>query len=190
MKKNLGGICALYPMPVVLVGAKDGEKENYTTVAHVGIFNFGQPQYISIGLNKTHHVNDCIKKTKAFSVCIPTTDMVVETDYCGIASGNKVDKSKVFRAFYSERPNAPMVEGCPVCMDCHLHETLDFKTHEIFVGEILSTFADDDVLTDGHIDLRKLKPMLFEMGSKRYWTLGEPIARCWDVGKRYKPPQV
>jgi flavin reductase (DIM6/NTAB) family NADH-FMN oxidoreductase RutF len=185
MRKHLGSICALYPMPVVIVGAKDGDKENYTTVAHVGILNVGKPQYISIGLNKAHHINNCIKKAKAFSICLPNEDMVVETDYCGITSGNKTDKSNVFKAFYSEKPNAPMIEGCPVCMDCNLHDVLDFKTHEIFIGGILSTYAEDSVLTDGHIDMKKLRPMLFEMGSKQYWTVGEPIAKCWDVGKGY-----
>jgi len=42
------------------------------------------------------------------------------------------------------------------------------------------------VLTDGRIDLAKLRPMLFEMGSKQYWSVGRPIAKCWDVGKRFK----
>jgi flavin reductase (DIM6/NTAB) family NADH-FMN oxidoreductase RutF len=185
MRKDLGSICALYPMPVVIVGAKDGVKEDYTTVAHVGILNLGQPQYISIGLNKAHHVNGCIKKVKAFSICLPREDMVVETDYCGIASGNKVDKSKVFKAFYSEKPGAPMIEECPVCMDCSLHDVLDFKTHEIFIGEIRSTYADDSVLTEGNIDISKLRPLLFEMGSKHYWSIGSPIAKCWDVGKGF-----
>ncbi len=187
MRSNLGSFCALYPMPVVIVGADDGKGVDYTTVAHVGILNSGQPQYVSIGLNKAHHVNGCIKKSKAFSICLPTEDMVVETDYCGIASGNKVDKSTVFKPFYSDQPNAPMVEGCPVCMDCSLHEILDYKTHEIFIGAILHTYADDSVLTDGHIDMEKLRPMLFEMGSKHYWSVGRPIAKCWDVGKGYKP---
>jgi flavin reductase (DIM6/NTAB) family NADH-FMN oxidoreductase RutF len=186
MKESLGSTCALYPMPVVIVGARDKEKENYTTVAHVGILNLGQPQYISIGLHKSHHINDCIKRSKAFSVCLPSEDMVVETDYCGIASGNETDKSKVFKAFYSEKRNAPMVEGCPVCMDCNLHDVMDFKSHEIFIGGILATYADKSVLTEGHIDLMKLRPMLFDMGSKQYWTVGRPIAKCWDIGKSYR----
>ena len=184
--QELGKVCALYPMPVVIVGANDGDRVDYTTVAHVGILNFGQPQYISVGLSKSHHINSCIRKAKSFSVCLPSEEMVVETDYCGIASGHKTDKSKVFKAFYSEKPNAPMVTGCKVCMDCRLHDTLDYNSHEIFVGEILATHADEKVLTDGRIDLAKLRPMLFEMGSKQYWSVGQPIAKCWDVGKRFK----
>jgi flavin reductase (DIM6/NTAB) family NADH-FMN oxidoreductase RutF len=186
VRVDLGGIGALYPMPVVIVGAMDGGRENFATVAHVGIFNYGQPQFISIGLHKSHHTNQCIKAAKAFSVCVPSEDMHVETDHVGIVSGKREDKSKVFGAFFSEQRNAPMAKECPVCMDCRLHETLDYQTHEIFVGEILHTYADDRVLTDGRIDLAKLRPLLFDMGSKQYWSLGGPIAKCWDVGRKYK----
>jgi len=182
----LGGICALYPMPVVIVGAMDGDRENFATIAHVGIFNYGQPQFISIGLHKSHHSNECIKRSQAFSVCLPTEDMVVETDHVGIVSGKREDKSKVFTTFFSEAKNAPMVKECPVCMDCRLHEVLDYKTHEVLVGEILSTFAEESVLTEGRIDMRKLRPLLFDMGSKQYWGLGQPIGKCWDVGRGYR----
>ena len=189
MRIDLGGIGALYPMPVVIVGAMDGDRENFATIAHVGILNFGQPQYISIGLHKSHRSNDCIKAAKAFSVCLPSQEMVVETDHVGIVSGKGEDKSKVFGTFFSEARNAPMVKECPVCMDCRLHEVLDYGTHEVFVGEVLHTYADEEVLTDGKVDVAKLRPMLFDMGSKQYWSLGPPIAKCWDVGRGYRPKE-
>jgi flavin reductase (DIM6/NTAB) family NADH-FMN oxidoreductase RutF len=187
LRKELGKVNALYPMPVVIVGTWDEDRENYVTIAHVGIFNSGQPQYISIGLNKAHHTNDCIRKSKAFSVCLPSVDMVESTDYVGLVSGRKTDKSKVYDSFYSEKRNSPMIDGCSVCMDCRLHEVLDYRTHDIFVGEILATYAEESVLTEGHIDIAKLRPMLFDMGSKQYWSLGKPIAKAWDIGKKFKP---
>jgi len=33
--------------------------------------------------------------------------MVTATDYCGIKSGKKVDKSKIFELFYGELKTAP-----------------------------------------------------------------------------------
>ncbi|MCU0861676.1 MAG: flavin reductase family protein [Methanomassiliicoccales archaeon] len=185
-KKDLGGLGALYPMPVVIVGAMDGERANYAAVAHVGILNYGQPQHLSIGLHKSHRTNHCIKATGAFSICMPSEDLVVRTDYAGIASGKREDKSKLFSTFFSPQGKAPMAQECPVCMDCGLHDVLDYGTHEIFVGEVLHTYADDSVLTDGHIDIGKLRPMLFDMGSKQYWSLGRPIAKCWEVGRGFK----
>jgi hypothetical protein len=36
------------------------------------------------------------------------------------------------------------------------------------------------------VDVSKLKPLLFDMSSKKYWALGGEIARCWNVGKTLK----
>ncbi len=37
MKKNIGSQLALYPTPVTVIGAMDGEKPTWTLVAHVAI---------------------------------------------------------------------------------------------------------------------------------------------------------
>lgn len=37
MKKNIGSQLALYPTPVTVIGAMNGEKPTWTLVAHVGI---------------------------------------------------------------------------------------------------------------------------------------------------------
>ena len=56
----------------------------------------------------------------------------------------------------------------------------------IFVGEIAQTYADESVLSDNKVDVSKLKPLLFDMSSKKYWSLGGKVARCWDIGKQLK----
>lgn len=173
-------------MPVTIVGADVNRKPNFAVVAHVGILNFSKPQYLSIGLSKTHYTNIGIRENGTFSICIPSDDMAVQTDYVGITSGNKTDKSNVFKAFYGSLKTAPMVEECPVCMECKLHQTLDFKTHDVFIGELIATHCNEAVLVNDNIDQKRVRPMLFDMGSKQYWKLGEPIAKCWDVGKKFK----
>ena len=76
-------------MPITLVGATVNGKPNYLTVAHVGIMNHAQPTYITVGLGKMHYTNAGIKENKTFSVNIPSEDMVVKTDYCGIVTREK-----------------------------------------------------------------------------------------------------
>lgn len=93
----------------------------------------------------------------------------------------------VFETFFGELKTAPLIKNCPVAMECRLVETIDVKTHDVFVGEIVATWADPAVLTDGRIDLAKVRPLLFDMSSVEYWSLGAPVARCWDVGKKYAP---
>ena len=111
---------------------------------------------------------------------------MVETDYCGIMTGKKTDKATLFDVFYGELETAPMIHQCPVNMELKLHDVLDFTTHDIFIGELIQTYAEDDVLTGGKIDVAKLRPLLFDMASVKYWRLGPAVGNCWNVGKSLK----
>jgi flavin reductase (DIM6/NTAB) family NADH-FMN oxidoreductase RutF len=184
--KSIGPVNALYPMPTTLVGATVNSKPNFLAIAHVGILNHGTPQYLSIGLAKFHYSNIGIHENKTFSICLPSEDLMVETDYCGIMTGKKTDKGSLFDIFYGEVQTAPMIRQCPVNMELKLHDVLDFETHDVFVGELVQTYADDSVLTSGNIDIAKVRPLLFDMASKKYWSLGQPVGNCWNAGKALK----
>jgi hypothetical protein len=41
-------------------------------------------------------------------------------------------------------------------------------------------------MADGNIDISKVKPLLFDMSSKKYWSLGKVVGICWNVGKQLK----
>ena len=71
-------------------------------------------------------------------------------------------------------------------MICKLSRTIDFETHDIFIGEIVATYADEDVLANNKIDISKVNPLLFDMSSIQYWSLGEPVAGAWNAGKALK----
>jgi flavin reductase (DIM6/NTAB) family NADH-FMN oxidoreductase RutF len=186
MKKQLGGINVLYPTPTVLVGAMVNGKANFITIAHIGIVNHATPHLISLSMGKAHYTNPGIKENKAFSVNIPSENLVTETDYVGLVSGKKTDKSDLFEIFHGEVENAPMIKECPVNMECRLYDIYDTPTHDLFIGEIVETHADESVLTEGKVDLAKLKPLLFDMSSVKYWSVGEVVAGCWSIGKKLK----
>lgn len=187
MKRNLGPVNALYPSLTTIVGAVVDGRPNFLTIAHVGIMNHGQPQYLSFGINKKHHTNQGILEHREFSVCIPGEEMVVETDYVGLVTGKNTDKSGVFELFKGELDFAPLIQGCPVCMECRLARVVDFETHDVFIGEIVATHASESVLRpDGTIDIARVRPLLFDMASIKYWSLGAEVAPCWSVGKELK----
>ena len=182
----IGPVNALYPMPTTLVGATVNGKPNFLTIAHVGILNHATPQYLSIGLGKVHYSNAGILENRTFSICLPSEDLMVKTDYCGIMTGKKTDKAALFEVFYGDLETAPMIRECPVNMELKLHDVLDFKTHDTFIGELVQTYADDGIMSDGKIDIAKLRPLLFDMASVKYWRLGPPVGNCWNVGKSLK----
>lgn len=186
MKNKLGGINVLYPTPTTILGAIVKDRPNFITIAHIGIVNHAKPYLISFSLAKPHHTNAGIKENMAFSVNIPSEDLVVETDYVGLVSGKKTDKSDLFEIFSGELEFAPMIKECPLNMECRLYDTYDTPTHDLFIGEIVETYADEFVLTGGKVDIAKLKPLLFDMSSVKYWSLGDVVASCWSVGKQLK----
>jgi flavin reductase (DIM6/NTAB) family NADH-FMN oxidoreductase RutF len=186
MKTKLGPVNVMYPTPMVLIGAEVHGRPNFIAVAHVGIATVGTPNCVTFGLGKIHYTNQGIKEQKTFSVNIPGEDLVVETDYCGLVSGKNTDKSKVFDVVYGELESAPLIAQCHLNMECRLYDVVDFPSHDLFVGEIVQTHADPAVMTEGAVDLTKLKPLLFDMATRSYFGVGGPVARAWNVGKQLK----
>ncbi len=184
MKEKLGDTNALYPLVTAIIGATVDGKPDFATIAHVGIAHL---KGITLGMGKVHLTNDGIKANKAFSVNLPSEDLMAVTDHIGMVSGRQEDKSAHFDIFHGELEAAPMIGQCRVTMECRLIEHMELPTHDLFVGEVVGTYADVDVLTNGLIDIAKLRPLLFDMSSKKYWGLGEPLGKCWSVGKDFKP---
>ena len=50
----------------------------------------------------------------------------------------------------------------------------------------MGTYTEERFLTDGKMDFRKMKPLILSQPDTSYWSLGEPVARAWNIGKRYK----
>ena len=180
MKTELGAKNCLYPLPTVLVGAMVSGKPNYVTIAHVGIIDL---ESVSLGMNKRHYTNQWIKANNTFSINIPSVALVKETDYCGLVSGKTVQKADMFKTFYGKLKTAPMIEQCSINMECELVKTVDFPNHDIFIGKITDTYCDEVVLTDGEVDLEKVRPILFVMNAQSYYGLGKKIAKAWSIGK-------
>jgi flavin reductase (DIM6/NTAB) family NADH-FMN oxidoreductase RutF len=185
MLQKIGSQNVLYPMPVTLVGTVVEGRINFLNIAHVGIFNAASPHRISLGMAKSHWSNKGIRANGTFSINMPSVDMMIETDHAGLVSGRSADKSKVFETFFGSLEHAPLIATCPVAMACKLVETIDTPTHDVFVGEVVETYADPSVLTDGVVDLGKVRPLLFDMSTRSYFAIGERVGRCWHEGKTY-----
>ena len=180
MKIDLGPKNCLYPLPTTLVGVLVNGKPNFITIAHVGIMDLGS---VSLGMNKGHFSNAGIKENGTFSINIPSEKIVKETDYCGLVSGKTENKATMFKTFFGKLKTAPMIEECAVNMECELIKTVDFPNHDVFIGKIVNTFCDEEVLTEGSVDFGKVRPLLFVMNDCSYWSLGRKIAKAWDIGK-------
>ena len=105
----------LYQMPTVLIGANVNKKANFITVGFCGILEY-EPLLFYISLVKNRFTSQGIKDNGTFSVNFPSSNMVKITDYVGLSSGRKIDKSTLFGIFYGDLLSAPMIEEAPLTL--------------------------------------------------------------------------
>jgi len=182
MEKSEIGRNFFIPMPVVLVGTQVNGKANFMAVGWCSRAN-ANPPMILCGIANTHHTPKGIAETETFSVNVPSSALVEKLDYCGIVSGNTVDKSGVFDVFYGTLKTAPMIRECPVNLECRLVETVSLPTHTVFIGEIMGAYADEGVIRDGKPDYAAIDPLLLTMPDNRYHRLGEHAGDAWSAGR-------
>ena len=179
----------VYPMPMVLAGALVDDKPNFMAVGWVARVNF-QPPMIGVALGKTHYTNEGIHKNQAFSVNVPGMDLIEKVDYCGLVTGKKTDKSKIFEVSYGELPQAPMIRECPLCMECRLVQEVDLPSNTLFIGQIVGAYTEEKYLTDGKPDILKINPFTLTMPDNRYWAVGQNAGKAWGMGKNFKEAKL
>lgn len=179
MKKNIGTGIVNYPMPIGLIGTHRDGKDNFMTAAWISMVSHTPPR-LAITLGK-HLTSENIRETGVFSVCFPSRQDMVNTDYCGMVSGTKKDKSEVFSTF-TGKTGAPMVESFGLNVECRLNHIDVNGMNETFVGDIVSIYVDDLVMTNGKVDFTKLDPLILSQLDLCYYTVGAEAGKAWNVG--------
>ena len=172
-----------YPLPITLVGANVEGKPNFLTIAYFSILSHSPP-IVSVSLYKNHYTVKGIKENGSFSVNIPSTEMVETTDYCGIVSGRKVDKSKLFKSFYGQLKTVPMIEECSLNFECKLFRTVEIGTNLIFLGEVVSLYANEEVLSKDSPNIEAIDPLVLLGSVYHSWKFGPKIAVAFSIGKK------
>ncbi|MDP4092801.1 MAG: flavin reductase family protein [Bacillota bacterium] len=170
------------PAPVVIAGAEVDGKPNYATIGAFGVVCLAPVFYIS--LKETHFTTQGIRENGYFSVNIPTADMVRITDYCGMVSGKTTDKANLFNSFYDDAGKAPMISEAPMNFLCKVIQTVPISGFEVFFGEIVLTYIDDNCLTDGRPDPAKINPMV--LVGPNYFNIGQLIGNAFKEGVKFK----
>lgn len=174
------------PMPVVLVGADVDGRPNFMAAGWVTRVNL-DPALVAVSLSADHHTAKGIGQNGGFSLCFPSRDLVEKTDYCGLVSGKDVDKSGVFEVTYGTLPGVPMASECPFCVECRLVQTVELGGDNIYIGEMVAAYADEDKLVQGAPDVKKMGLFFLTMPDNKYWVLGEEIADAYSVGEALIP---
>ena len=185
MRKDFGVKTWLYPMPVFIVAAYDENgKACCMNAAWGGIYDTNQ---VMVCLADDHKTTKNIRATGAFTVSMATVKQLDACDYVGIVSGNKEpDKfaKAGFHAVRSEYVNAPIIAELPMTLECELVSYDEESNH--LVGKIVNVSADETILTDGKIDVTKLRPITYDPVNHYYYELGVKVGNDFSDGRKLK----
>lgn len=181
MKKNIGSQLALYPMPVTVIGALNGEKPTWTLVAHVGIIGHDR---VLVSLASAHFINQWIKENKKLSINLVDEAMLSKADYAGAVSGRQEDKSDLF-PFKIGVHCAPLISVAPLTMECTVEDIYETEGFESFICSIDATYVEEKHLNaDGKINYETLKPVLFEFPTYQYLKTGDVVGKCLSYKRK------
>ena len=166
-----------YPIPAAMVSVGDMANSNIITVAWTGIINTNPAMcYISVRPNRYSY--NIIKNTKEFVINLTTEELTYKTDWCGVKSGEKVDKFKEMN-LTKEKANfvkCPLIKESPVSLECKVKQEIDLGSHTMFMAEILCINADEKYIDkNGAFDISKCKLIAYANGG--YYALGKKIGK-------------
>ena len=137
MKKNIGAQLALYPAPVIVVGAIVNDKPTWTLVAHAGTMAHS---HLMVSLVHAHYINQEIIESKKLSVNIVDEAWLKEADRMVVISGNKEDKSESFAYTIGEN-GALLIDDAKVSIECEVDGNYELENFDNFVCKIVATYA-------------------------------------------------
>lgn len=180
MKVEIGNGLALYPTPIVVLGAVVDGKPSWMQAAHVGIV---AQSYLLVSYAKAHHTAKGTAKGSPVSVSLVDRASLPKADYVGTVSGNDTDKSGVYR-WTAAGNGAPVPDEAPLTMACTVEDIYETPGFDNLILRIESTLADESILTDGRIDYGRFRPVLFEGPDYAYMLAGEVLGKGGSFRER------
>ena len=185
MRKNFGPKTACYPMPVYIIATYNADgTPNAMNAAWGGI---SEEKEISICVDSAHKTAENLVARGAFTVSMATENCMTACDYVGIVSGNKEPRKfekAGFHATPSEFVDAPLIDELPMALEC---KVISYDPESCrLVGEIVNVCADESVLTDGKVDVSKLRPITYDPMNHHYLVLGGKVGQAFHDGMALK----
>ena len=176
-KKTLRGGALLAPLPPTMVSCGDMENSNIITIGWTGILNTIPPKtYISV--RPTRHSYEMIKEKGEFIINLTPSNLVKEADYCGIYTGKKVNKFEKCKLtkVKGTQIDTPMIEECPVNIECRVTDIIPLGSHDMFMADILAVNVNEELFDkEDKMHLDKANLICYSHGE--YFELGKKIGK-------------
>ena len=144
---------------------------------------------VALNLTETHKTVQNIKARGAFTVSIADAAHVVEADYFGVTSGNKIpDKlgKAGLTASRAEKVDAPVINEFPLCLECQF---IEYQSNDYgcgVIGKVINVTADERVMPDGKLDMSLVNAIAFDPYTHGYYRVAERVGEAFKDGLKLK----
>lgn len=187
MRKSLNITEGIFPMPVLMVATYN--EDGSVNVMNAAWGTMQERDKVALNLTETHKTVKNIKARGAFTVSIADAAHVVEADYFGVESGNKVSnkfENSGLTASKSEILDAPVINEFPLCLEC---EFIEYQSGEYgcgVIGKVVNVTADESVMVDGKINMSLVNAIAFDPYTHGYYKVTERVGEAFKDGLQLK----
>lgn len=187
MRKKVNITEGIFPMPVLMVATYN--EDSSVNVMNAAWGTMQERGIVALNLTETHKTVKNIKARGAFTVSIADATHVVEADYFGIQSGNKVlnkFENSGLTASKSEVVDAPVIVEFPLCLEC---EFIEYQNGEYgcgVIGKVVNVTADESVMVDDKVDMSLVNAIAFDPYTHGYYKVTERVGEAFKDGLQLK----
>lgn len=187
MRKQLNITEGIFPMPVLMVATYN--EDGSVNVMNAAWGTMQERGTVALNLTETHKTVQNIKARGAFTVSIADAAHVVEADYFGVTSGNKIpDKlgKAGLTASRAEKLDAPVINEFPLCLECQF---IEYQSNDYgcgVIGKVINVTADERVMPDGKLDMSLVNAIAFDPYTHGYYRVAERVGEAFKDGLKLK----
>ena len=177
----------IFPMPVLMIATYN--EDGSVNVMNAAWGTMVERDIVALNLSEGHKTVQNIKARGAFTVSIADAAHVVEADYFGVESGNRVS-DKLARsgltAGRAETVDAPVINEFPLCLEC---EFIEYQGGEYgcgVIGRVVNVTADERVMADGKVDISRVDVIAFDPYTHGYYRVAERVGEAFKDGLKLK----
>ena len=141
-------------MPVLMVATYN--EDGSVNVMNAAWGTMQARDTVALQLSETHKTVKNIKAKGAFTISIADAAHVIEADYFGVESGNRIsDKFERSGLTVSKSTliDAPIINEFPLCLECKF---IEYQNNEYgcgVIGKVVNVTADEKVMVDDKLDM-------------------------------------
>ena len=187
MRKKLNITEGIFPMPVLMIASYN--EDGSVNVMNAAWGTMQERDHVALNLTETHKTVKNIKARGAFTVSIADAAHVLEADYLGVVSGNRVTnkfENSGLTASKAEIVDAPVINEFPICLEC---EFVEYQTGEYgcgVIGKVVNVTADESVMVGDKIDISLVNAIAFDPYTHGYYKVTERVGNAVKDGLQLK----